>query len=609
MGVSMSDVKIFVSHRIDKDTPIVARNPLYVPVRCGAVYDRRKAADIPYGIVGDDTGDNISKKRLSYSEFTVQYWAWKNIDADYYGLHHYRRYLSFSPQNYPLEEQGRFVAAEAMDEESFRRYCLDDSEAMCATIEHYDAIVNRPADVCEMDAQGIRSKSVYAHWALVFGCWTGRPLFREEKFLQTMLKAINERFPQYARAASEYLEGSEHRGHNCFVMRRELFQQMCELQFGIMAVIEASHDLSVYPASCKRIGRLPAYIGEILFGIFVHYLKTQDSYRIKENQLVFFEHIGKAVRANNAALLEGSARSKSGLKGSIKKLLPSFRAAHRLENRLKLIETREKAIVANLKKTQAKCQEIEAATARAIDASCTASAVQEIHNASFAEFEGCNKGREVVVLASGPTLKHYVSRAGAVHIGMNLTVVYEKVKLDYYFLQDWEHEPDYQEQIIAADCVKFFGRYCRPEIAAKHEIPDAFARKTNARRYFSDFPSKVIRQDLTRYPLMDFSSVVFPAMHFALYTQPERIYLVGCDVSKDGYYCDNIEQVIYEDRPDMRDILTDGYLRLRDFARRFHPNTEIVSINPVGLRGIFRDIYQGSAHDDAVNVNKEKETE
>ena len=49
---------------------------------------------------GDDTGDNISDLAKYFSELSVQYWAWKNVDADYYGLCHYRRYLSFSDKRY-----------------------------------------------------------------------------------------------------------------------------------------------------------------------------------------------------------------------------------------------------------------------------------------------------------------------------------------------------------------------------------------------------------------------------------------------------------------------------------------------------------------------------
>ena len=73
------DIKIFVSHRIDLDSETID-NPLYVPVRCGAVYDEREDVRM----LGDDTGENISERRMSFCELTVQYWAWKNVKVDYY---------------------------------------------------------------------------------------------------------------------------------------------------------------------------------------------------------------------------------------------------------------------------------------------------------------------------------------------------------------------------------------------------------------------------------------------------------------------------------------------------------------------------------------------
>lgn len=64
-------------------------NPLYFPIHVGA-----EGKD-PLGLIGDNTGNNISKKNPDYCELTGLYWAWKNIKTDYIGLCHYRRYFDF----------------------------------------------------------------------------------------------------------------------------------------------------------------------------------------------------------------------------------------------------------------------------------------------------------------------------------------------------------------------------------------------------------------------------------------------------------------------------------------------------------------------------------
>lgn len=66
-------------------------DPLYLPIQVGAAGKE----SIP-GFQRDDEGDNISEKNPSYCELTALYWAWKNLDADYIGLAHYRRHFAGS---------------------------------------------------------------------------------------------------------------------------------------------------------------------------------------------------------------------------------------------------------------------------------------------------------------------------------------------------------------------------------------------------------------------------------------------------------------------------------------------------------------------------------
>lgn len=69
-------------------------DPMYLPLHVGAegkVDKEGNALDL--GFVKDNTGDNISELNPGFCELTGLYWAWKNLDSDYIGLVHYRRYF------------------------------------------------------------------------------------------------------------------------------------------------------------------------------------------------------------------------------------------------------------------------------------------------------------------------------------------------------------------------------------------------------------------------------------------------------------------------------------------------------------------------------------
>ena len=79
----------------------VISNDNYIPIHVGKALH----PELDFGYIGDDTGENISKLNPYYCELTAQYWAWKNLDCEYVGLCHYRRYFKtqFSDEN--IEEQ------------------------------------------------------------------------------------------------------------------------------------------------------------------------------------------------------------------------------------------------------------------------------------------------------------------------------------------------------------------------------------------------------------------------------------------------------------------------------------------------------------------------
>ena len=270
----MSDIKIFVSHRIDLDSETID-NPLYIPVRCGAVYDNKNDSNIQ----GDNTGDNISSRRMSFCEFTVQYWAWKNVDAEYYGLCHYRRFLSFADKRFKTNQYNNMIHVPMLNKNSFRKFGLLQPEEMEKLIRNFDVIVSEYADIRRMPTPIGTKQTVFEHWRAYDG------EFLEKSTLYRLLELIQTRHPEYFSSAKEYLEAHWHRGYNCYVMRKDLFFKMCEFQFDIMFEIEKALDTTGYSETMKRT---PAFIGEILYGIFIYHITKQEKYRIKELQLVFF---------------------------------------------------------------------------------------------------------------------------------------------------------------------------------------------------------------------------------------------------------------------------------------------------------------------------------
>ena len=267
------NIKIFVSRRIDVNSTAV-NNPLYVPVRCGACFDKK--TDSPY--LGDDTGENVSRKRLPFCEFTVQYWAWKNVEADYYGLCHYRRYLSFSEKKYKTGAHG-LVVQTFLDQNSIQRFKLSDEETMRREISQNDLIMPVAFSVERMFVPTGKARSVRELWNSHDG------IFFDKTAIDRMFELIEELSPDYSVSAREYFANNLHIGFNCYIMRRELFDRMCRFQFPIIETLERE---LTGTEKLEKFPRTPAYIGEMLFGIFMYHVTRKEKCKFREHQLVLF---------------------------------------------------------------------------------------------------------------------------------------------------------------------------------------------------------------------------------------------------------------------------------------------------------------------------------
>ena len=247
-------IKIFVSHRIDKVSKLID-NPLYVPVRCGACFDH----DNLMGLLGDNTGENISEKRKSFCELTVHYWAWKNQKADYYGLCHYRRFLSFANREYKENNFG-VVEYPEIDETFVNRFNLYE-DVMRSEIEKYDIVT---ANYIPVEQSG--------DYDSVYDYCKKTPAGYIEKDIDLLYDVVNDLYPEDLKYVKSFFEGKFNCWYNCFVMKADIFNEYSKWLFDILFELEKRADVTYYTQEQLR---LCGVMAERLLGAFIEKSKEK----------------------------------------------------------------------------------------------------------------------------------------------------------------------------------------------------------------------------------------------------------------------------------------------------------------------------------------------
>jgi hypothetical protein len=199
-------------------------DPMYLPIQVG-----KAGKNLDLGFQGDDTGDNISEKNATYCELTGIYWAWKNLDADWVGLSHYRRYFRGT--------RGRdlwnciLTQAQAV-------HLLQDTDVLLPKKRRYYI-------------ETVYNQYVHSHPAAP---------------LDLALQLAGETGPAYQAAAQGLKKRSWYHNCNMFLMKREIFDGYCQWLFSILAQVEAQVDISDYSQYDSRVF---GFLGERLLDIYL----------------------------------------------------------------------------------------------------------------------------------------------------------------------------------------------------------------------------------------------------------------------------------------------------------------------------------------------------
>lgn len=209
---------------------------MYIPVQVGA-----EGKEKIEGYTQDNTGDNISSKNPYFCELTGLYWAWKNLDADYKGLVHYRRYFT-KAKRIPKKEDEKF------------KIVLTKKEAE-EILEKTDVILPKKRNYYIED--------LYSHYK--------HTMYIEP--LDETRKIIEEKYPEYLEEFDKLHKRTSAHVFNMFIMKKEILDEYCTWLFGILFELEKRIDASKYDSFHARFyGR----VSERLLDVWIN--KNQIKY-------------------------------------------------------------------------------------------------------------------------------------------------------------------------------------------------------------------------------------------------------------------------------------------------------------------------------------------
>lgn len=234
-GTEMN-IKIIIATHKKYEMP---KDSMYLPLHVGAEGKEE------LGYMKDNIGDNISSRNPSFCELTGLYWAWKNLDADYIGLVHYRRHFSgIRKSQNPFER--------VLTEDELRKMLPGHKIFVPQKRRYY-------------------IESLYSHY---------QHTHYEEHLKQTR-ELVLQMYPEYVPSYDRVMKRTYGYMFNMMIMEKNLLGEYCAWLFNILFALEKK---SNKPVLSGFQGRFYGRVSEIIFNVWLEY--QLESGKIKKSEVM-----------------------------------------------------------------------------------------------------------------------------------------------------------------------------------------------------------------------------------------------------------------------------------------------------------------------------------
>lgn len=236
----MKNIKVIIAAHKKYQMP---KDKLYLPLQVGA-----EGKD-SIGYKRDDEGKNISSKNLYFCELTGIYWAWKNLDADYIGLAHYRRHFAFKKTN------------------------KKDLFSSVLTLKEANEIL-KETDIIVPNKRRYYIENLYSHYE--------HTMYVEP--LDITREIISKKYPKYLEEFDKLKKRRSAHMFNMFIMKKDKLDEYCTWLFDILFELEKKVDSKKYDNFHARFyGR----VSELLLDVWIN----TNGYSYKEVKVISMEKV------------------------------------------------------------------------------------------------------------------------------------------------------------------------------------------------------------------------------------------------------------------------------------------------------------------------------